>query len=480
MKPYVLSNDAVLLTTILDGNRWHEVKVPFKDIDEAGEYIDDFDKENPTSPENGFGSVPLNLQIQNLGKEAAENVMCECTINGFLVMVHLSSKNIWDDTKVFCDIPEYSVTQVIGEMGPEKIQSLKISVPIKYMCLIAGEILVFKKTELFQELPVKVFFEIVALDIKVKVTSLNSDPIESKTKLYGYGSLEQTLGLTLDDIKERLEDQKFEALKKLLEMHIGVLVFISKTAVFKINQPRFDTTISIDSATSGLNIGAILSKGVKLISLTIVLKEALSGFSLPPIEIFSHSVNGFVMVSFESFNKLLPKGKISVAVTVETQPETETLLATHANQQDDNVAGNLVVTSVIEPEVFRINWKKKNYSASITSNSTLSNFEFFYEPFPGIRFNATGDVNETYLFKVSMPNEIIAGNFTVLCNDEKINNFELMKSVNYSFLQFEYTFASQENRITIIPEFPLFLFLPMTISISLIVAKAKKKHSRSH
>jgi uncharacterized membrane protein YjfL (UPF0719 family) len=457
---------------ILDGNKWHSVQVPFEDVDNATSYIDNF--ENNGKPPLDFGTLPLNIEIQNVGNEAAEKLVCNCTITGVAIMIHLSDESIFKDNKTMYSF-NYSTSKTIGTIYKGQSQNVTMNIPVEYMCVVAGPLTLDKGDEWVEPYTVDILFTIVELNVRVKISGSNCQPIEDQTRLYSVGNPYDLIDRMIDAAKQRVENAKEEALKRLLEMHIGVLATGVKTATFpaEVGQRRFIRTI--DPGTTSLNVGVILSTGIKLTGLTVVIKEAISGLT-STLSITSSAVPGFAMICFTDVYKLLPKGKLSAEITLETKSEAMAAGAAQVSQQDSNAT--LVMTNIIPPEYFEFSWKGSDYHVGIATNSTISGFKF-NETIATISFNATGIAGENYFFKVSIPSEVIGENFNIWCDDNPIYDFKLAQNTTHSFLYFEYNFTKENYEIIIIPEFSQFLFLLFFFGLTLLAVKIRKKHNQN-
>ena len=115
-------------------------------------------------------------------------------------------------------------------------------------------------------------------------------------------------------------------------------------------------------------------------------------------------------------------------------------------------------------------WNGKVYSVDIVSNSTVSKFQL-NETEKAINFNVT----DPGFCRVTVPNIIVQdlwqNNYTVLLNDEAwpFNNWT---DTENTYLYF--TYHHPKYQVTIIPEFPLFLILPLlmiTMLLKVIISR---------
>jgi hypothetical protein len=128
--------------------------------------------------------------------------------------------------------------------------------------------------------------------------------------------------------------------------------------------------------------------------------------------------------------------------------------------------------------LFEVEWEGKTYPVGVLSNSTVSNFAFD-QPKKQISFNVTGLADTVGFCNVTIPKELLDGEFTVWIGGEEIT-FTLLQNETHSFLYF--TFIQGDYVVTIegttvIPEF--LSFIPLTVLMLLMIAvtiwKRKKK-----
>jgi len=116
---------------------------------------------------------------------------------------------------------------------------------------------------------------------------------------------------------------------------------------------------------------------------------------------------------------------------------------------------------------------------SVISNSSISDFQMNTTQ-KTISFNVTGETGIGFC-RVDIPNVIVSGlwqnNYRVLVNSQEPLYMRNWTSGATTYIYFQYQHSTKE--VTIIPEIPQSLMLPMLITITtLIAAKAKKKHNK--
>jgi parallel beta-helix repeat protein len=123
-------------------------------------------------------------------------------------------------------------------------------------------------------------------------------------------------------------------------------------------------------------------------------------------------------------------------------------------------------------------WNGLAYNVDVITNSTVSNFKLNTTE-KTISFNVSGLEFTAGFCRVTIPNIIIQdlwqGNFTVLLNGEPWP-FRNWTDPTYTYIYINYTHT--EHEITIIPEFPSTIILPLftlTTLIATILLKKKRK-----
>jgi len=123
-------------------------------------------------------------------------------------------------------------------------------------------------------------------------------------------------------------------------------------------------------------------------------------------------------------------------------------------------------------------WDETAYHVNLITNSTASNFQLNTTQ-KTISFNVTGTKGTAGFCRVTIPNIIVQelwqGNYTVLLNGESWP-FRNWTDTTNTYIYLNYTHS--EHEITIIPEFPSTIILPLftlTTLIATILLKKKRK-----
>jgi parallel beta-helix repeat protein len=124
-------------------------------------------------------------------------------------------------------------------------------------------------------------------------------------------------------------------------------------------------------------------------------------------------------------------------------------------------------------------WNGVNYNVDVVSNSTISAFGFNAAQ-KTITFNVTGLSGTMGFSRVTIPNALLSGPYTVLVNGLPPLTLNEVSNGTHTFLYFTYKHSTQQVNIigtTAVPEFPFSTILPILMAISalaLIFTKRKK------
>jgi parallel beta-helix repeat protein len=104
-------------------------------------------------------------------------------------------------------------------------------------------------------------------------------------------------------------------------------------------------------------------------------------------------------------------------------------------------------------------------------NSTISHFRFDGTE---ISFNITGQEGTTGFCRILVPTALMNKTYTVLVNGTEVSHDLLpFSNATHSYLYFTYNNSTQE--VTIIPEFPSFIILPLFMTITFPIFTAHKR-----
>jgi parallel beta-helix repeat protein len=138
---------------------------------------------------------------------------------------------------------------------------------------------------------------------------------------------------------------------------------------------------------------------------------------------------------------------------------------------------------------FNVSWIEPGYNVGLISNSSVSAFDVgFWIEHPEnpntriIEFNVTGETGTAGFCRICIPTALLNATYTVLLNRTEIPCTLLSCSNStHSYLYFNYTHSTEE--VTITPEFPSFLILPLfmiaTLLTVLVYSRKQKREKRS-
>jgi parallel beta-helix repeat protein len=130
---------------------------------------------------------------------------------------------------------------------------------------------------------------------------------------------------------------------------------------------------------------------------------------------------------------------------------------------------------------FNVFWIAPGFNVELISNSSVSAFDVgFWIEHPEdpntriIQFNVTGKTGTAGFCRVCIPTALLNASYTVLLNGTEIPCTLLpFSNSTHSYLHFNYTHSTEE--ITITPEFPSLLILPVLMIMTLLAIVAFRK-----
>jgi hypothetical protein len=178
-------------------------------------------------------------------------------------------------------------------------------------------------------------------------------------------------------------------------------------------------------------------------------------------------------------------------LSIEAISETEVLYAeTHENiiskgQTYESTTtimsvGDEIKTELLPTTIFNVVWENVYYPVTIFSNSTVTHF-IFNQTMAQISFKVTDESGTMGYCNVTIPNNLIWGDFTVLVNGDP--TIDLIRKDNTTHISLYFTYELQSTKTVqivgseVIPEFSLFLILPLfAVSTLLAVTLYRRKH----
>jgi len=111
------------------------------------------------------------------------------------------------------------------------------------------------------------------------------------------------------------------------------------------------------------------------------------------------------------------------------------------------------------------------YSVETVCNSTISDFQFNGT---ALLFNVTGENGTTGFCRVSFPTALLNGTLTVFVNGTEVP-YTLLPQSNSTESYLYFTYSHSTEQVTIVPEFPSFLILPLFFIATLLTVIFYKK-----
>ena len=149
---------------------------------------------------------------------------------------------------------------------------------------------------------------------------------------------------------------------------------------------------------------------------------------------------------------------------------------------------NLILYVIGEPPIQVFNagtWNDVTYYVHTFSNSTITDF-MFNQSLKQISFSVGGTSGTTGFSNVTIPKDLLAGQYTVFDDESQSLVFDEQSNESHNFLSFNYTHSSNIIRIEgtkVIPEFPawtplLLLLITLTVALSTYKRRLAKKPIR--
>ena len=148
--------------------------------------------------------------------------------------------------------------------------------------------------------------------------------------------------------------------------------------------------------------------------------------------------------------------------------------------------GNLYAIGTPAIQVFNAGtWDNETYTVQVRNNFTVTYF-MFNQSLKQITFNTDGPSGTTEFCNVTIPKDLLAGQYTVFAGESQPLAFDEQSNLSHTFLSFNYTHSSNIIRIEgtkVIPEFPawtpmVLLLVTLTVALSIYKRRLAKKPIR--
>jgi parallel beta-helix repeat protein len=128
-------------------------------------------------------------------------------------------------------------------------------------------------------------------------------------------------------------------------------------------------------------------------------------------------------------------------------------------------------------------WNETLYGIDVVSNSTVSDFHFDPDEGPFLEFNVTGQEGTVGFCRAAIPKSLLwaENGLTVYVGEESVN-YTIIPDNDYTYLYFTYDHSTKTVEIQgthAIPEFPLFLILPLFMIVTLLAALVHRRKPAS-
>jgi len=141
--------------------------------------------------------------------------------------------------------------------------------------------------------------------------------------------------------------------------------------------------------------------------------------------------------------------------------------------------GNLYAIGTPTIQLFNAGtWNNETYTVQVQSNLTVTDF-MFSQSLKQITFNTDGSSGTMGFCNVTIPKDLLAGQYSVFVDDSQPLVFDEQSNESHTFLFFNYPHSSNVIRIegtTVIPEFPSWtlLLVPLiTLTVALSIYKRR-------
>jgi len=398
----------------IESEPWNALNVPFEDVDEATEYIENF--ELSPIPED-FGKIPVTVTIVNTGYSSATGVSIDARMTGDILMVVLDPDDISNDRVVSYHFDYTETVFTDGTIGAGDKITEELMLPIKYCSLVVGGI----------SLPDPDTNELIPLDIIVPMISVhvtltikgNFDDAEYEIPedILGIGDPIDLLKKWNTQLSQRVQEKEVRVFLETYYSHVLNL----KPLVIDINPniPTgvYETQVNILPGTSKIT----LTLTIPAVTITLVGFALLPWGATTPIGGTLIAV-GLAMIVLNN----PPPGTGNVTIETASPELNMTLEVVQLIPKNIQTIDHVVVED------------GQTFHVITVCNSTLTDFDFNKEE-KQISFNINS-TSENHIFcHVTIPKKLLRDNAThpwkVKLNDAEIG-FIPTENETHSFIYF--------------------------------------------
>ncbi len=425
--------------------KWNMLNVPFKDTEEANDYIEQFQTE-PSSAD--FGTFKIYALIENTGDYIAEgNIVAKLTGDILMVAYEEEKKTI---------VPyhfDYEETfSFYAKVGSSINKSLNLQV--KYASVISATL--EPKDE--DDNPVQLDIVISMVAIQVTLTArgnFNEKNYVIHEEILCMGDPGDLLRKWNAELWPKVQEKM---LRVFLETYYSQFlnIHLDFQTISNIPTGIYTKPIIIPPGTAKIVVSFLVPKAITLVGLALLPWGATTPVGATLVAV------GLAMVVV---NNPLPG---EATITLETKTAMIQMLETSANMSLEiiNIIPNNVQT--IDHTVL---FSGGTYHVMTTSNSTIIDFLFRKGM---VEFNAVGQPDTSGFVYVTIPKTLM-NNVTVVY----VNGTEAFilryENMTHTSVYFKY---SHTGKITVMPEFSTFVILLMFMTTSLIAVLMKKRNKK--
>lgn len=247
-------------------DEWNKIYLPF-DSKDAKDYIDNFVQNG--HPWKNYGTVPVDITLENTGYNDVKNVKVECSVTCQIVLVKFSEVSIYDNTVIPYSPLPYDYSLSVGTINSNAEENAYLAVPIKYISIICGTVIIDKVSDTLKQFELPVLIGMEEITVQIEISGTNIDTVEKTIVFNVYADPKNHLQEWVEVIKERVRD---EALEDMMEEYAKDYLnhnIISKLYIHLPGKRVYDTTIPLQKPL--LKITAIIPKLIELTELTVVV-----------------------------------------------------------------------------------------------------------------------------------------------------------------------------------------------------------------
>ena len=434
---------------------WNPLEIPFENIDDARDYIINFEQNG--KPEANFGTIPMEIVIENIGPEPAENVVIEATISGIAALASLDEDYI-DGDNVYLHPFDYPYFYSVGTIDSMSTKNVTLEIPVKYASVFCG---LFKYNE---EDAADVLFIAVELNVDLEISGDNTNKIQESIKLNGVANPYDLVGHILYGVLNRLKNKMLDEVYEQIEEYLLTIAVGSTTTSIEVTAGQMHMiNTEIEPGTTSFTISALLPPLVTLVTLSVKIGVQIIG-------IVSTPVAGLATLVVLPPN--LRPGDAQIVIETASPDVNVTLIMANVLSENTNT-------------VLEFPWEDKIYYVNVYSNCTTFN-PIFNDTKKMISFDVASQSGTIGFCNVTIPKELLRDNITnpwkVMLNTTEI---EFIATVNgtHSFVYFKVidsgTYTIEILGAEVIPEFSSFLILLMFMTATLLIAFLLKKRKKT-